>query len=449
MKLSYKRTFLVGLAFLSISAFWQAYEGIIPLILKNTFHLSDSLSGFVMALDNILALFMLPLFGSLSDRTNTKLGRRTPYILGGTIGASVFAVFIPIAAAISSMPLFFVALGLVLLAMSTYRSPAVALMPDVTPKPLRSKANAVINLMGAVGGILSLGLVAVLVPKNENPSYVPVFACVVAIMLISVVALLLTVRENKLVQKMHEESGEAAQDQKKAEPARRLSPGERRSLVFILCSVFLWFFGYNAVTTAFSKYAQNYWGLEGGIFAYTLIVAQVAAIIAFIPAGIAASRVGRRKTILFGIALLTLSFACAFFFRTFSVAIFGFFAVAGIAWAAINVNSYPMVVELSRGSDIGRYTGFYYTFSMSAQIVTPILSGFLFDLMKAAGYYPFGEAFAGSEYWLLFPYGAIFVALSFVTMLFVRHGDSCEPRGGSPQRIKTILRDSLDSLPND
>jgi maltose/moltooligosaccharide transporter len=422
MKLNAKRTLLVGFAFLSICSFWQIYDSIVPLILKNTFHMNDTWSGVIMALDNVLALFLLPLFGSLSDRLHTRFGRRMPFILGGTVAAALFTLILPIADRAGNLTLFLVALGLVLLAMATYRSPAVALMPDVTPKPLRSKGNAVINLMGTVGAIFSLGAIALLVPAVEKPDYFPVFLFCVLVMLLSAGILLFTVRENKLAAKMREESAamgvseEDPPEQTAAGNPRAMDSATKKSLIFLLSSIFLWFFGYNAVTTAFSKYANVYWGLEGGLFAYTLIVAQAAAIISYIPVGMLASRIGRKKTILGGIVLLFTAFAASLFFREFSPAILVFFAVAGVGWASINVNSYPMVVEMSRGADVGKYTGYYYTFSMAAQVVTPILSGAVLEYM-------------GYQY--LFPYGALFVALSFLTMLFVRHGDSRPARKSS------------------
>jgi maltose/moltooligosaccharide transporter len=412
VKLNVRRTILVGFAFLSICAFWQLYDSIVPLILKNTFEISDTVAGVIMALDNVLALFMLPLFGMLSDRTNTRIGSRMPFIIGGTIAATILMVLLPIADRIRSLTLFAIALGAVLLSMSTYRSPAVALMPDVTPKPLRSKANAIINLMGAVGGIITLGLIAVMVPKVDRPNYIPLYVTIAAIMLICITVLFLTIKENKLKDQIRRQYGDDESEvntDKEKQAGQKLSKPVRKSLILILASIFLWFMGYNAITTAFSKYANVYWGLEGGLFAYALIVAQVAAIISYIPVGAAATRFGRKKVILFGIILLALSFACAAFFKSFSALILLFFVTAGIAWASINVNSYPMVVEMSRGSDVGKYTGYYYTFSMAAQIVTPILSGAVLEFM-------------GYKY--LFPYGALFVALSFITMILVRHGDS-------------------------
>ncbi len=426
MKLNYKRTLLVGLAFFSISAFWQVYDGIIPLILRETFGISDTLSGVVMAADNVLALFMLPLFGMLSDITKTPLGRRMPYILGGTAVACITALLIPLADTLRNLPLFLISLGITLVAMSTFRSPAVALMPDVTPKPLRSKGNAVINLMGAVGGILALGLIALLVSSSQRPSYFPIFIAVVALMAGSAFVLFKKVNEPMLVHAMEEESlaipTEAVQPQQDLpqlpaapQAKTRMSPEMKRSFTFLLLSVFLWFMGYNAVTTAFSKYARVYWGLTGGSYAYTLMVAQAAAIVSFLPVGFVASKIGRKKTILFGVLLLALAFGCAILFTTFSAAVFFLFALAGVGWASINVNSYPMVVEMCKEADVGKYTGYYYTFSMSAQIITPILSG---AVMQYIGY----------KY--LFPYATMFVALAFFTMLRVHHGDN---RPGLPQ----------------
>lgn len=424
MKLDNRRTILVGFAFMAICAFWQVYDSIVPLILKKTFDMNDTLSGFIMALDNILALFMLPFFGSLSDRTKTRIGRRMPYILCGTVAACIFTVLLPIANNAKNLTLFMTALGLVLISMATFRSPAVALMPDVTVKPLRSRANAIINLTGTVGGIAMLGAIALLVPKGENPNYLPLFLFLVVFMLVCVAVLVFTIREPKLHSQMLADSaalGEPDEQEGKPETAHTPMPREmRRSFLLVLASIFLWFMGYNAITTAFSKYANIYWGLEGGAFAYTLIIAQAAAIMAYIPVGMIATKIGRRKTILGGIAMLTVAFGACVFFKTFSGLIFFFFVLAGFGWASINVNSYPMIVEMSRGSDIGKYTGYYYTTSMAAQVITPVLSGAVLEY----GYLLLGSADPNAGYVFLFPYGTLFVALSFVTMLFVRHGDA-------------------------
>ena len=408
MKLNYKRTFFVGMAFLSISAFWQMYDNIIPLILQNTFHLNETVIGAIMAMDNVLAVFLLPLIGTMSDKVDTKMGKRTPFVVFGTMAAVICMMLLPLADHYKKLGLFVVALALTLLAMAMYRSPAVALMPDLTPKPLRSSANAVINLMGAVGAIYSLILIRFLVKKEEQPSYLPVFIGVALLMIFAVVILVATINEKKIAAKIAEEYPEQAEEEKEKEE-HGLSAPVKRSLSFILFSIFLWFTAYNAVTTAFSRYAVTVWGMEGGGFASCLMVAMVAAILSYIPIGIISSKIGRKKSILIGLVMMFISYTSVFFYPTYNVTANVFFAIIGIGWASISVNSLPMVVEMSKGSDIGKYTGLYYTFSMTAQIFTPIVSGALLQYVS---------------YHTLFPYAMFFTACAFVTMLMVKHGDS-------------------------
>lgn len=415
MKLNYKRTFFVGLAFLSISAFWQMYDNIIPLILQNTFHLNETLTGFIMSADNVLAVFLLPLMGSLSDRTDSRWGKRTPFIVMGTAAAILCMLILPYADRGSNLLLFIGALAATLLAMALYRTPAVALMPDLTPKPLRSKANAVINLMGAIGGVYALVLISITVKTGGRPDYSPLFWGIALMMAAAVILLLMTTKEKAIAVRMKEEFPEEAE--KEAAQEGRPMPGDvRKSLVFILISIFLWFAAYNAVTTAFSRYAAKVWGMEGGGFANCLMVATVAAICSYIPIGFLSGKLGRKKCILIGIVLMFLSFLSAFFFRSYHPAINIAFAMIGVGWAAINVNSLPMVVEMSRGSDIGKYTGLYYTFSMTAQIVTPVLSGLLLQYVS---------------YRTLFPYAVCFSVLAFGTMCMVKHGDARPADKGS------------------
>ena len=500
MKLNYKRIILVGFAFVLIQAFWQAYDNTIPMILTNKFGMSQAWSGAIMALDNVLALFMLPLFGAISDKHHSKWGRRTPFIVVGTLIAAVMLIALsfvdnaqlhhisdvaaiddPAAletiydreadetlltpggqkfvlsrqftkeeftqirsqitvdgAAVTNpdytnyvMParqacawdatakspvtlVFFIALLLVILvSMSVFRSPAVALMPDVTLKPLRSKANAVINLMGSAGGILVLvlGMVfATSAVRNSLMSYTGYFAVIAAIMLAALVVFMLTVRENEWAAEMQQQSVELGLEDKEeaATGERKLSVDEVKSLIFLLLSIVLWFFGYNAVTSKYSVYASNILHKDYNL---TLIIAQAAAIISYLPVGFIASKVGRKKTILAGVVMLTAAFTTASFMSAESPTMLmnAMFALAGIAWATINVNSFPMVVEMCSGGNVGKYTGFYYTASMAAQVATPMLSGLLMDRMGMH---------------VLFPYAAVFTALAFVTMLFVRHGDS-------------------------
>ena len=428
MKLNNKRTILVGLAFLSICAFWQMYDSIVPLILTKTFHMNETYSGAIMAADNILALFLLPFFGSLSDRTDTRIGKRMPYILFGSACAIVLMNVLPIldngyfaAPAAGKLVAFVIVLGLLLVSMGTYRSPAVALMPDVTPKPLRSKANAIINLMGALGGALYLAITAVLYPKSkteglEHVNYQPLFLIVAGIMLVAVVILKLTINEPKLVaenkslEEQHPEWNLAKDDGSGHEV---LPPAVKKSLGFLLASIALWFIGYNGVTTWFTTYIDQVMGQGIGGASTCLLIATGGAIVSYIPIGVIASRIGRKKTIKIGIVMLAVCFGLGYVltttFKEINIIMFIVFALVGFAWAAINVNSLPMVVEMCKGSDIGKFTGYYYTASMAAQVVTPIVAG---TLMRTISYK------------VLFPYAALFVALAFVTMSFVKHGDA-------------------------
>lgn len=629
MKLNYKRTLLVGFAFFLICLFWQAYDTLVPLMLTNKFGLDQTWSGVIMSLDNILALFMLPLFGALSDKTNTRFGKRTPFIFIGTVcaivafvgltfvdnaqlkkladgntamyweqnytienkeyqkitnnevdkeytvknyaakmfynkkydnlsetertrlelwyknnlpeitdeaerddlvklyywtdskdyeyttfaqltekeqkkvlawgtqqvnydlfytysktdGAETYHLYLKnaqgnylalngenageivpandvkgrISNAYSSivssaeskfakdvsnnniylLVIFIIVLLITLISMATFRSPAVALMPDVTVKPLRSKGNAIINLMGAAGGIIVLGLGILFGSgqvKNQMMSYTTFVATICGIMAIALVVFIFTVKERKWNDEMlatqaeldaeeekdkqndaatqeatTEGGSEQGADAPETKKPNKLPKDKLVSLILILASVALWYIGYNAVTSKYSVYALNVLNKD---YNTTLIIAQAAAIASYIPVGIISSKLGRKRTILIGVAMLAVSFAGAIFISASSPAwlMWILFALAGIAWATINVNSFPMVVELATGSDIGKYTGYYYTASMAAQVLTPILSGALMDAFGTMS--------------VLFPYATIFVVLSFVTMLFVKHGDS-------------------------
>ncbi len=415
MKLNYKQTVLIGFAFMSILAFWQFYDQVIPYILENRFGLNTFATNAIMSIDNVLALFMLPLFGMLSDRTNTRLGKRTPYVLFGTITASILLIALSFFEKKLFLTGFMITLISLLVVMSTYRSPAVAYMPDVTEKPLRSKGNAVINLVGYIGGIFATIVMMVLLKSEKNASgesvyaagqsFTVVFVSIAVFMLISVLVMVFFVKENKL---KHVDDGDA--DEVQTDSRKVLTRGEKISFALILISVFLWFCAYNAVTTAFSRYCVNVWGVSVGKSSGYLLLATVAAIAAFLPLGLLSSRVGRKKTVLIGIALMAVCFAAAGFIRHETPVMYAVFAFVGIGWAAINVNSYPMAVEIGSGSDIGKYTGLYYTFSMAAQILTPLLSGLIITKTDLG-------------YATLFPYAVIFSVASFVTMSFVRHGD--------------------------
>ncbi len=428
MKLNVKRTILVGFAFLAISSFWQMYDSLIPKILTGTFLIPKTYSGIIMAFDNILALFLLPLFGGISDKCKSRLGRRRPFILGGTVMAVILMMGLPILdnsyysnPSSTKILLFIINLALLLIAMGTFRSPAVALMPDVTPKPLRSKGNAIINLMGAIGGVLYLIITSILYSKSrteglEHISYTAIFIIVGVIMIIALLVIMFFVNEPELCRRQAEYEKNHPEENLSVKTddgnAEIMPAAVKRSLVFLLLSVSLWYIGYNGITTWFTVYAEEMWGMKVGQASMCLTVATVGAIASYIPVGIIAGYVGRRRTIKVGVAILASCFGVAYlytlFYHEFHFVLLIVFALVGVAWAAINVNSLPMVVEMCSGSKVGKFTGLYYTFSMSAQIITPVVAGKLLDINSKS----------------LFPYAAIAVALAFITMSFVKHGDT-------------------------
>lgn len=424
MKLNYKRTVLIGFSFMAILSFWQFYDQVIPYVLENIFGLETFAANAIMSIDNVLAIFMLPLFGMISDRTHTRLGRRTPYILFGTVASVILMVVLGLFQEMRSFTGFTVVLILLLVVMATYRTPAVAYMPDVTEKPLRSKANAIINLVGYLGGIFSTVVMMFLLKSSKNAqgetvysdqqSFLPVYLVIAGFMLLAVLIMVLTVRENRVLAETNIQD-EPSED---APVGGKLPRPVLRSLMLILTSVFLWFMAYNAVTTAFSRYCVAQWNVDLGTSSSYLLMATIAAIAAFVPLGFLSSKVGRKKAVLLGIALMTVCYASAILFTEETPLMYAVFALVGVGWASINVNSFPMVVEMCSGSDVGKYTGLYYTFSMAAQITTPLLSGWLIDHL-------------GFGYAVLFPYAVLFSVLSFITMSFVKHGDSKPMKRGS------------------
>lgn len=476
MKLNVKQTIFVGLAFLVISMFWQVYDNIIAKMLIDAYGFNQALSGVIMALDNVLALFLLPLFGKISDTTKTKYGKRTPFIAVGVVVSAI--LFIGVALAHSGQVKMIEAKGIeavvenkdldgnvvsyeynghiytltehdqavearrvdvwsesknnatylfafigilfvVLLVMSTYRTPAVALMPDVTPKPLRSKANAIINLMGSAGGITSIILLQILMMvKNaqglavEN-SYILEFVILGVLMIGLLCIFLWKVKEPKLVEEndlLMKQYGFADIETIQEEQAADMPKDVKKSFYLILISIVFWFMAYNAATSKFSVYATQVLHMS---YTLPLLIAQGAAILVFIPIGIIASKIGRKKTILIGISILFLAFILGTIAtRDTTFLIYITMSLAGIGWATINVNSYPMVVEMSKKANIGKYTGYYYSASMFAQVLTPILSGAIMTYLFNNSMKP------------LFPYCVVFCILAFITMSLVKHGDS-------------------------
>ena len=643
LKLNYPNTFKVGLAFAGICLFWNAYDFVIPLLLEHAYGLPNALRGIILGLDNLLSLFMLPLFGKLSDNAHGKLikkfGRRTPFIVIGTICAVVLMVFVPVVTlnqqqtadataasieaqlnddawmeshlsewydnavsgegnsyevdleyisrdgltredfigirydakmvhktgflgfigeekflydgveiakadlgnispdgvrtyqeildgnnlykkfvassindytsdviykthtqtseGVKSIAVYMVILLLVLVSMATFRSPAVALMPDVTPKPLRSQANAIINLCGGLGGAISFLIYTVVLFGERLHNYVIIFGAVGGGMLLLLAGFLALVKERKLVSECQEickehgiddfdeeespetrqkaealmESSEDAPLQEeepvkpeisaetlalaKAKVAKRKSPKEwwtsksdldRKRLVsfwLILASIFMWFMGYNAVSSNLSVYTTKALNLSAGVASIISGVSMAVSAIAFIPVGYMAVKLGRRKTIMIGFALAVVSFILICFAvapndkAIIPTVLFAlFYLLAGFGLIIANVNTFPMVTELSTAETVGQYTGYYYMATMSAQAITPALGGAIMD--------------AGQDKYL-FLYSAICVVIAIVLMVFVKHGDSKKLPGEKKKKLtkeekKQIRLDTLENM---
>lgn len=649
LRLDYAQTFKVGFAFAIIMIFWTAYDFVVPLLLEHAYGLSNTVRGLIMGLDNLLSLFMLPLFGKISDNAKGKLvrkwGRRTPFIVIGTIASVILMVFVPVstlgqqkaameiengylarldedafmeerltdfwekggnyadrdymamnnidkeqflairydenftatkaflgmlgattykydgaevalddavpedlaytlydwngdgsftyddirignenydkfaatgmntwisdqiynqatntAEGHKSIAIYMVILLLVLIAMATFRSPAVALMPDVTPKPLRSQGNAVINLCGGVGGAIAFLIYTVVLFGERLENYVIIFASVAAGMLLLLAGFLAFVREKKMVDRCHEickEYGITDEDEAAAERAEdaaaagenvasdenivadedvaseqpeqaEVSPevlemakaktrklrspkewweaksGSERakfiSFLLILGSIFMWFMGYNAVSSNLSVYTTKALNLDAGVASIISGISMGISAIAFIPVGYMAAKLGRRKTIMIGLAMAIVSFLLIFAFvkpdsnALVPAALFAlFYLISGFGLIIINVNTLPMVVELSTDATVGQYTGYYYVATMSAQAVTPMFAGMVMDAFEDKG---------------LFIYSAIFIALSIILMAFVKHGDS-RPVGKGKKLTKEEKRQiRLEALDN-
>lgn len=572
LKLNYPRTIKVGFAFALISLFWAAYDFVIPLLLENAYGLSNTLRGVVMGLDNLLSLFLLPIFGKISDKAKgkfvNKVGKRTPFIIVGTIVAATLMIFVPVSAKTqmikaeatresyyleisqdsealkaklnefygnklysdvaylnqnnidkeqyvnitynhvtssgfakktyyynqnkvskaeydelkaenanynkfvssgmkvwiseqindevltesagrNSLIGFMIILLFTLLAMATFRSPAVALMPDVTPKPLRSQGNAIINLAGGVGAAIAFIIYTLVLFGTSMNNYIIIFSAVSGAMLLLLVGYIVFVKEIKWTKECEQlsleygiygadEVSEDAQKVKKP-PLKERSAEEKakfKSFLLILASIFMWFMGYNAVSSTLSIYTTKALNLDAGIASVVSGVSMAVSAIAFIPVGILAVKIGRRKSIMLGFILAIVSFLLIFFFvrqsttPTVPAVLFAlFYLIAGFGLIITNVNTFPMVVELADADEIGKYTGFYYTATMSAQAITPTLAGLVMDHI-------------GMKY--LFAYSALAVIIAMVLMFFVKHGDSKQLGKLTKEEKKQAIYDAAD-----
>lgn len=416
LKLNYKRTCLIGFAFFGILLLWQVYDTWCPLLLTNALTAkypgkSDLdvqwVVGIIMALDNIAALALLPIFGRLSDKTKTPIGKRMPYILIGTIVVAMVFPFIPLFFTKDNLVGMIACMGVVLVAMMMYRNPAVALMPDITPKPLRAKANGIINIMGYFGGAFAavLGIVWSLSDylddrTNGNPliAILPfIFASI--LMIISAIVLFFTIKENKLAEELKEdmELGEQmAAIEDKVEDDKPLTKANKKMLYAILAAEFLWFMAENAVSTFLSNYVYYYlWGpFKLGII--LTVVGGVGSVVGFAIAGGIAEKIGRKWTITLGLTITLVGYLLFCFVRqtvdpsagetarltSIPALLYAVYLIKGFGMSLVHNCSFPMVVELATQKTIGKFTGHYYTASMAAQTLTPILLGFI--LMKTA-----------------------------------------------------------------
>ena len=409
MKLNYKQTFLIGFGFFASSIAWSLYNAYVPILLSN-FITSTFFIGIVMTFDNIFGVVFQPLFGALSDKTKSKMGRRMPYILFGIPICAVAFTIIPLTNSLFSLIAVLVVFNFV---MSVWRAPVVALMPDLTPPSLRSKANGVINFMGGLGSLFSFLVGGLLFKLGGMP--LP-FLCSAVLMVGALLVLKFFVKEDLSLLARYEE--EEKKEQEKEQQLQELNDKNKgnpgKSLIFLLFAILFWFTGYNAVETFFSTYVVNTLKDSTGAFltagdaSMLLAMFSLTFLIFSIPAGFISGKIGRRTTIIIGLAGVTVLFSVMTLVTDVNV-LRVLLLLGGVFWAFVNINSLPMVVEMAKWKDIGKYTGYYYFFSFSASIISPILFGFIRDVLN--------------RYDVLFVYAAIAFALAIACMTFVRHGE--------------------------
>ena len=468
LKLNYKRTMLIGFAFFGILLLWQVYDSWCPTFLselfKNTFNVTNErevqyLVGIMMAIDNLAALILLPIFGRLSDKTRTPIGKRMPYILAGTAVCAIAFPFIPVLFHYQNTAGVIAMMAIVVIFAMMYRNPAVALMPDITPKPLRSKANGIINIMGYIGGAFAtvVGIFFVLsdylgsalnkdgTPKAHTWAYNNIWAIEApfliasVLMVVSAIVLFFTVRENELAEKLKEEMAEGEKEAEVVDKVTEdapLSKANRTMLLLILGAEFFWFMADNGIATFMGNYAIYFLKTSSSSNMINTIVGGVGSVVGFALGGIIASKIGRKWT-LFGGLGLSLAAYIVWIILTFGVGglegsgqfpfwIYIIWFVKGFGMSLVHVNSYPMVVELCPNSRIGRYTGYYYASSMAAQTITPIALGSLLLIPSMS--------------WEYLPvYGAICLVCAAVVFFFVKNVKS----------TKTSFKKGLEALDSD
>jgi maltose/moltooligosaccharide transporter len=389
MKFNYGKIFLLGFGFFGVSVIWGIYNAFVPIFLADRFHLSPIWIGFFMTLDNIAALFIQPPVGAWSDRLRTKIGRRMPFILiGAPIGALVFGI-IPMAAV---LPVFVACTSTLILSMAIWRTPVVALMPDITPSGKRSQANGIINFMGGIGTIIALQTGGTLYKLSPNFP----FWMGSALVILAALMVFIFIKEPKDFEETEKEPNIFAS-------LREVFVDPDKSAVRLFLAIFFWFVGYAAVDTFFTLYAKNHLGINEADGATLLSVVPLLFVLFAIPSGIIASKIGRRVTISFGLVMMTAILILLYIFppamllapitklplvgiplvdggaRMLTLA--GVLLMfAGVAWSFVNINSLPMVVEMTSAARLGTYTGLYYLFSTLSAIVGPNVNGWIIQL---------------------------------------------------------------------
>ncbi|WP_175059179.1 SLC45 family MFS transporter [Thermococcus sp. 2319x1] len=438
VEFSYKRIFLLGFGFFGISIIWSLYNAYIPIFLQDTFRMSRTVTGFVMTIDNLFAVLLLPFLGALSDKTRTRIGRRKPYILLGAPSAALLFALIPVARRYENLALFMGTIVFMNFFMALFRSPVIAFMPDITPSEKRSQANGIINFMGGIGALLAYFGGKLLYDIN----YAYPFFVGAAIMLIANLLVVFFVPEPKEyclpgekinLKKLIKETSKKSFGELK-ENLKDVFASKEKSLLFILLSIFLWFIAFNSVETFFTSYAKYHLGIEESTGAFMMGVVSLSFMLFAIPAGFIGGRIGRKKTITMGLVLTTAVMVLAYLLGEASkpqssaltdpvvLKFMVLFFFGGIGWAMINVNSLPMVVDMTTEEKLGGYTGLYYFFSQAANLVAPPLAGAFLDVIG---------------YSTLLPFAAIFFILATITVQFVKRGD-----------IKGKVGDVYELIPN-
>ena len=388
LKLNYKRTFFMGFAFFAILMLWQMYNQYCPKFLRELLgEDKEYLIGMIMAADNFFAIFMLPLFGALSDKTKSKWGRRMPYIVVGMILSIIVFPFIAVMYYLNNLVGLIIMMGLTLLIMNMYRNPAVALTPDVTPKPLRSQANGIINLVGYIGAICggAIALLFGIIFKNNLAKQgIAAFIVTSFFMLLALILLIINIKENKIVEEMKDEMAlgetmsESFTDLSEDNP---LTKKDKINLWIMLASVLFWYISFNAVESFYSLFCEEIYG-PGSIQSFIIMAGlPLSSVLTFLFTINLPAKIGRKNSVLIGLISIIVGFGIIVLLGIFqkdhynSIVFIGGVIISGIGWALINANSYPMLVEMSNKSNVGKFTGYYYTFSMIAQTVTPVLVG--------------------------------------------------------------------------